>query len=78
MKRALIVLLLVAALLLLVAAPALAFVHVRIPGDDCGGGAENPTATAAITSQDRRGNMPPLGDDGGHDQAPDDFCPRDA
>jgi hypothetical protein len=75
MKRALLVLLLVGILLLALAAPALAFVHVRVPGDDCGGGPENQTAAAAITSQDRPGNMPPMGDDGGHDRAPDDFCP---
>lgn len=76
MRRSIALIVMVAVLLLLLAAPALAFVHVRVPGDDCSGaGPENSTAAAAITSQTRPGNMPPLGDDGGNDRAPNDFCP---
>ena len=63
-------------IVVLMAVPSFAFIHVRVPGDDCGGsGPDNPTAFAGITSQARPGNLPPLGDDGAHDQAPDDFCP---
>jgi hypothetical protein len=76
MRRTFTMLVMVAVLVVALAAPALAFIHVRVPGDDCSGlGPENGTATAAITSQSRQGNLPPLGDDGGHDSAPNDFCP---
>jgi hypothetical protein len=76
MRRTIALFVMVGMLLLVLAAPALAFVHVRVPGDDCSGlGPENTTAAAAITSQLRPGNLPPLGDDGGRDGAPNDFCP---
>ena len=76
MRRTIALFLMAGVLLLVLAAPALAFVHVRVPGDDCSGiGPENTTAAAAVTSQPRPGNLPPLGDDGGRDSAPNDFCP---
>ena len=76
MRRTIALLMVVGVLLLVLASPALAFVHVRVPGDDCSGmGPESTTASAAITSQPRSGNLPPLGDDGGSDSAPNDFCP---
>ena len=76
MRRTTALVLMAGVLLLVLAAPALAFVHVRVPGDDCSGmGPENTMAAAAVTSQPRPGNLPPLGDDGGRDSAPNDFCP---
>jgi hypothetical protein len=76
MRRTSALIVMVGVLLFLLAAPALSFVHVRVPGDDCSGfGPESATAAAAITSQSRPGNLPPLGDDGGRDSAPNDSCP---
>jgi hypothetical protein len=76
MRRIFTTLVMVAVLVIALAAPAPAFIHVRVPGDDCSGfGPENDTATAAIISQIRPGNLPPLGDDGGNDRAPNNFCP---
>jgi hypothetical protein len=76
MRRALTTLVFAALLVIALAVPASAFIHVRVPGDDCSGfGPESGTATGAITSQSRPGNLPPLGDDALHDSAPNDFCP---
>jgi hypothetical protein len=77
MRRTLVMLFLAALMVLTLAGPASAFIHVRVPGDDCGNGfgPDSTTAAAAITSQSRPGNLPPLGDDALHDNAPNNFCP---